>query len=328
MCGFEYFFLCPLWAWMNVLKSWSEEKLQMQMARKALPDDWRTGSQTNTLSDACFLAGQNVEIGQMSKKPLQQSMWKEEGFCNKNTSVHSTYRLFLECLWNREVGGEGRKLIGSHSHLIISLLSAKPACFQTPLMWSEDLWCPYCGPGGQENKGKLWRSASVQESFSEHFTNVRKDTEQGCWTAEKYVTCLERFMTGLFLVLLRKLTFKTFANRSLFFLGRGVGIPSTTTTENPHPKTHHRRKVWSWENRGENINLPRGSDNFFDRKVHSTSQSFFSATVTLPTHFTVNSFEGKEKECLMQTHVMEMSVQSIRIAEAGSRALCHEVYNR
>lgn len=80
-------------------------------------------------------------------------------------------------------------------------------------------------------------------------------------------------------------------------------------------------------NRGENTNLPGGSDNFFDRKVHFTSQRFFSATVTLPTHFTVNSFEGKEKECLMQTHVMEMSVQSIRIAEAGSKALCHEVYN-
>lgn len=69
---------------------------------------------------------------------------------------------------------------------------------------------------------------------------------------------------------------------------------------------------------------------FFDRKVHFTSQRllfFFSATVTLPTHFTVNSFEGKEKECLMQTHVMEMSVQSIRIAEAGSKALRHKVHN-
>lgn len=57
--------------------------------------------------------------------------------------------------------------------------------------------------------------------------------------------------------------------------------------------------------------MPGGSDKFFDRKVHFTSERFFSATVTLPTHFTVNSFEGKEKECLMQTHVMEMSVQSI-----------------
>lgn len=128
----------------------------------------------------------------------------------------------------------------------------------------------------------------------------------------------------LFLLLLRKLTFKTFANKSLFFWGRGVGMPRTKKTQ---PPQKHGRKVWSWENRGENINLPRGSDNFFDRKVHFTSQRFFSATVTLPTHFTVNSFEGKEKECLMQTHVMEMSVQSIRIAEAGSKALCHEVYN-
>lgn len=31
----------------------------------------------------------------------------------------------------------------------------------------------------------------------------------------------------------------------------------------------------SWENRGENTNLPGGSDNFFDRKVHFTSQRFF-----------------------------------------------------
>lgn len=83
---------------MNVLKSWSEKKLRMQMANKALPDDWRTRSQTITLSVACFLTGQNVGVGQMSKKPLQQSMWKEEDLCNKNTSVHSLYRLFLECL--------------------------------------------------------------------------------------------------------------------------------------------------------------------------------------------------------------------------------------
>lgn len=76
----------------------------------------------------------------------------------------------------------------------------------------------------------------------------------------------------LFLLLLRKLTFKTFANRSLFFLGRGVGIPRTKKK----PTQKHGRKVWSWENRGENINLPRGSDNFFDRKAHFTSQSFFS----------------------------------------------------
>lgn len=45
---------------MNVLKSWSEKKLWMQMANKALPDDWRTRSQAITLSVACFLTGQNV----------------------------------------------------------------------------------------------------------------------------------------------------------------------------------------------------------------------------------------------------------------------------
>lgn len=66
----------------------------------------------------------------------------------------------------------------------------------------------------------------------------------------------------------------------------------------------------------------------FLTEKHISHHRVFSATVTLPTHFTVNSFEGKEKECLMQTHVMEMSVQSIRIAEAGSKALRHEVYNR
>lgn len=83
---------------MNVLKNWLEKKLWMQVANNAVPDDWRIRSQTNTLSVACFPTGQNVVIGQMSKKPLRQSMWKREDFCNKNTSVHSMYRLFLECL--------------------------------------------------------------------------------------------------------------------------------------------------------------------------------------------------------------------------------------
>jgi len=39
-----------------------------------------------------------------------------------------------------------------------------------------------------------------------------------------------------FLMLLRKLTLKTFANRSLFFSGRGVGMPRTKIkpkTKNP-----------------------------------------------------------------------------------------------
>lgn len=44
-----------------------------------------------------FLQAKMFGVGQMSKKPLQQSMWKEEDLCNKNTSVHSLYRLFLEC---------------------------------------------------------------------------------------------------------------------------------------------------------------------------------------------------------------------------------------
>lgn len=64
----------------------------------------------------------------------------------------------------------------------------------------------------------------------------------------------------------------------------------------------------------------------FERKVHFESQ-LVSATVALPTHFTGHSFEGPERDCLMQTRVMKMSVQSIRLPNVGSKALPHEVYD-
>lgn len=143
---------------------------------------------------------------------------------------------------------------------------------------------------------------------------------------KKYVMCLETLKTGFFSYFSENWLSKHLQTGVCSFWEEVSEYPEQQQQKTKPQK--HGRKVWSWENRGENINLPRGSDNFCDRKVHFTSQRFFSATVTLPTHFTVNSFEGKEKECLKQTHVMEMSVQSIRIAEAGSKAPCHKVYNR
>jgi len=62
----------------------------------------------------------------------------------------------------------------------------------------------------------------------------------------------------LFLILLRKLTFKTFANRSLFFLGRGVGIPRTKKTpKQPTQKT--------WEE-GVELRKKRGKYKFAKRQ--------------------------------------------------------------
>lgn len=141
-----------------------------------------------------FLQAKMLRLGRCPKSPCDNP-------CGRGRiSVIKTllFTQCTDCFWSvfeterLEGGKEIKRLIW----LFFCLALSQPA--SKPFSWNEDLWCTYCGPGGQENKVNQWRSALVQEPFSKHFTNVKKDTEQGCWTAQKYVTCLESFKTGFF----------------------------------------------------------------------------------------------------------------------------------
>lgn len=196
ICIFEYFFLYshePKWmfrktGWKrNYGCKWQITPFQMTA---------ESGAKQTQYLLLVFLQAKMLRLGRCPKSPCDNP-------CGRGRiSVIKTllFTQCTDCFWSvfetERLGGYERN---EKAHLIILLPSAKPACFQILLISNEELWCTYCGPGGQGNKVKQWRSALVQESFPKHFKNAKKNTEHGCWTAEKYVTCLEISKTEGFL---------------------------------------------------------------------------------------------------------------------------------
>lgn len=174
-----------------------------------------------------FLQAKMLRLGRCPKSPCDNP-------CGRGRiSVIKTllFTQCTDCFWSvfetERLRGYERN---EKAHLIILLPSAKQACFQILLISNEVLWCTYCGPGGQENKVKQWRSALVQELFSKHFKNTKKNTEHGCWTAEKYVTCLE--------ITIRKLTSKNICKQEFVLFGKrcwNTQNKKTTKTNNLKP---------------------------------------------------------------------------------------------
>lgn len=216
ICIFEYFFLysCePKWmCWRTGWKRNYGCKWQITLFQMTA----ESGAKQTHYLLLVFLQAKMLRLGRCPKSPCDNP-------CGRGRiSVIKTllFTQCTDCFWSvfetERLGGYERN---EKAHLIILLPSAKPACLQILLISNKELWCTYCGPGGQENKVKQWRSVLVQESFPKHFKNAKKNTEHGCWTAEKYVTCLEISKMGFFYTS-QKTSFQNICKQEFVLFGK------------------------------------------------------------------------------------------------------------